>query len=213
MHDYPDTASDENFDAPDDSLRHHEFVVAEQDAGQRLDRFLAAQFPDVSRTHVRTLIDEGRVRVGGIAKKPSHHLESGETITVEIPAPPLPGVESENIPLTILYEDRDIAIVNKAAGMIVHPGAGADAGTLVAALLHRFGVEKGLSSVGGPLRPGIVHRLDKGTSGAMIIARNDAAHLKLVEEFRERRVQKTYLALLHGNAKGEKGRIELPARA
>jgi 23S rRNA pseudouridine1911/1915/1917 synthase len=210
MHDYPDTDTDDNFDAPDDSLRHHEFVVAEEDAGQRLDRFLAAQFPDVSRTHVQTLIDEGRVRVSGIAKKPSHHLESGETITVEIPAPPLPGVEAENIPLTILYEDADIAIVNKPAGMIVHPGAGADTGTLVAALLHRFGIENGLSSVGGPLRPGIVHRLDKGTSGAMVIARNDAAHLKLVEEFRERDVQKTYLALLHGNAKGEKGRIELP---
>src|ERR1700691_3644626 len=210
MHDYPDTETDENFDAPDDSLRHHEFVVSEEDAGQRLDRFLAAQFPDVSRTHVQTLIDEGRVRVGGTVKKPSHHLESGESITVEIPAPPLPGVESENIPLTILYEDHDIAIVNKAAGMIVHPGAGADSGTLVAGLSHRFGVEKGLSSVRGPLRPGIVHRLDKGTSGAMIIARNDAAHLKLVEEFRERRVQKTYLTLLHGNAKGEKGRIELP---
>jgi 23S rRNA pseudouridine1911/1915/1917 synthase len=210
MHDYSDTDTDDNFDAPDDSLRHHEFVVAEEHAGQRLDRFLATQFPDVSRTHVQTLIDEGRVRVSGIAKKPSHHLESGETITVEIPAPPLPGVEPENIPLIILYEDEDIAIVNKPAGMIVHPGAGNDTGTLVAALLHRFGVEHGLSSVGGPLRPGIVHRLDKGTSGAMIIARNDTAHLKLVEEFRARRVQKTYLALLHGNAKGKKGRIELP---
>ena len=210
MHDYSDTETDENFDAPDASLRHHEFVVSEEDAGQRLDRFLAAQFPDVSRTHVQTLIDEGRVRVSGITKKPSHHLESGETITVEIPAPPLPGVEPENIPLNFLYEDEDIAIVNKPAGMIVHPGAGADTGTLVAALLHRFGVEKGLSSVGGPLRPGIVHRLDKGTSGVMVIARNDAAHLKLVEEFRARLVQKTYLTLLHGNAKGEKGRIELP---
>ena len=90
-------------------------MVAEGDAGQRLDRFLAAQFPDVSRTHVQTLIDEGRVRVSGITKKPSHHLESGETITVEIPAPPLPGVEAENIPLDILYEDEDIAIVNKPA--------------------------------------------------------------------------------------------------
>jgi 23S rRNA-/tRNA-specific pseudouridylate synthase len=135
MHDYPDTDSDDNFDAPDDSLRHHEFVVEEEQAGQRLDRYLAAQFPDVSRTHVRALIDEGRVRVSGIAKKPAHHLESGETITVEIPAPPPPGVEPEDIPLTILYEDEDIAIVNKPAGMIVHPGAGADTGTLVAALL------------------------------------------------------------------------------
>src|SRR6202795_1629699 len=147
MHDYSDTDTDDNFDAPDDSLRHHEFVVEKEQAGQRLDRFLAAQFPDVSRTHVQTLIEEGRGRVSGVAKKPSHHLESGETITVEIPAPPLPSVEPENIPLTILYEDEDIAIVNKPAGMIVHPGAGDDTGTLVAALLHRFGIEHGLSSV------------------------------------------------------------------
>ena len=101
MHDYSDT--DDNFDAPDDSLRHHEFVVAEEHAGQRLDRFLAARFPDVSRTHVQTLIEEGRVHVSGVAKKPSHHIESGQTITVEIPAPPLPGVEPENIPLAIFF--------------------------------------------------------------------------------------------------------------
>src|SRR6202451_964600 len=131
MHDYSDTDTDDNFDAPGDSLRRHEFVGGEEHAGERLDHFLAAQFPEVSGTHVQTLIDEGRVRVSGIAKKPSPHLESGETITVEIPAPPLPGVEAENIPLTILYEDQDIAIVNKPAGMIVHPGAGADTGTLV----------------------------------------------------------------------------------
>jgi 23S rRNA pseudouridine1911/1915/1917 synthase len=190
--------------------RRSEFIVAEEQAGQRLDRFLAAQFPDISRTQVQTLIDEGRVLVSGMAKKPSHRVESGEPITVEIAPPPLPGVEAENIPLKFLYEDADIAVVNKPAGMIVHPGAGADGGTLVAALLHHFGTGGGLSSVGGPLRPGIVHRLDKGTSGAMVIARNDSAHLKMIEEFRERRVQKTYVALLHGMAKGAKGRIELP---
>ena len=159
----------------------------------------------------RSLIDEGRVRVErdrqealaspGIRR--NHHRGNSRAAAARCGSRKI-------FRLTILYEDEDIAIVNKPAGMIVHPGAGADTGTLVAALLHRFGVEKGLSSVGGPLRPGIVHRLDKGTSGAMVIARNDAAHLKLVEEFRERRVQKTYLALLHGSAKGEKGRIELP---
>jgi 23S rRNA pseudouridine1911/1915/1917 synthase len=118
-------------------------------------------------------------------------------------------VEAENIPLDILYEDQDVAVVNKPAGMIVHPGAGADAGTLVAALLYRFGA-RGLSTVGGPLRPGIVHRIDKGTSGALLIARTDMAHLKLVEDFRERRIEKTYVTLLHGKLKGESGRIELP---
>jgi 23S rRNA pseudouridine1911/1915/1917 synthase len=208
MHDYSD--ADDNFELNDDgAARRSEFMVAEDEAGQRLDRFLAAQFPDMSRTHVQTLIDEGRVLVSGISKKPSHHVESGEQIIVDIPAPALPGVEPENIPLTLLYEDADIAVINKPAGIIVHPGAGADTGTLVAALLYRLGAS-GLSTVGGPLRPGIVHRLDKGTSGAIVIARNDAAHLKLIEEFRERRVQKTYVALLHGAVKGNKGTIELP---
>jgi 23S rRNA pseudouridine1911/1915/1917 synthase len=148
--------------------------------------------------------------VNGRAKKPSYKLEAGETVEIKIPPPPLPGVEAENIPLDILYQDADVAVVNKPAGMIVHPGAGADSGTLVAALLHRFDGGKGLSMVGGPLRPGIVHRIDKGTSGALLIARTDMAHLKLVEDFRERRIQKTYVALLHGKLKGESGRIELP---
>src|SRR6202162_3455866 len=186
------------------------FDVGEQAAGQRLDRFLATHLSDMSRTHVQTLIDEGRVLVNGRAKKPSYKLEAGETVAVKIPPPPLPGVEAENIPLDILYEDADVAVVNKPAGMIVHPGAGADSGTLVAALLHRFEGGKGLSTVGGPLRPGIVHRIDKGTSGALLIARTDMAHLKLVEDFRERRIEKTYVALLHGKLKVESGRIELP---
>jgi 23S rRNA pseudouridine1911/1915/1917 synthase len=207
MRDYSDT--DDNFDLNDTgAASRSDFTVAEDQSGQRLDRFLAARFPDMSRTHLQTLIDEGRVLVSGIAKKPSHHVAFGETVTVDIPPAELPGVEPENIPLTFLYEDADIAVINKPAGIIVHPGAGADTGTLVAALLHHLGAA-GLSNVGGPLRPGIVHRLDKGTSGAIVIARNDAAHLKLIEEFRERRVQKTYVALLQGIVKGEQGTIEL----
>jgi 23S rRNA pseudouridine1911/1915/1917 synthase len=199
----------DNLEFEQDSSGQNSFVVDEVAAGQRLDRFLAANFSDMSRTHVQTLIEEGRVLVDGLAKKPSYRLESGETVVVKIPPPPLPGVEAENIALDILYEDADLAVVNKPAGMIVHPGAGAEAGTLVAALLHRYG-GKGLSTVGGPLRPGIVHRIDKGTSGALLIARSDMAHLKLVEDFRERRIEKTYVALLHGKLKGESGRIELP---
>jgi 23S rRNA pseudouridine1911/1915/1917 synthase len=194
----------------EDSSAQDGFEVAEDAAGERLDRFLATHLSAISRTHVQTLIDEGRVLVNGRAKKPSYKLEAGETVEVKIPLPPLPGVEAENIPLDILYEDADVAVVNKPAGMIVHPGAGADSGTLVAALLHRFEGCKGLSMVGGPLRPGIVHRIDKGTSGALLIARTDMAHLKLVEDFRERRIEKTYVALLHGKLKGESGRIELP---
>src|SRR3984885_13739245 len=199
-----------NFESDEDSSEHDTFAVNEEGGGQRLDRFLAVHLSDMSRTHVQSLIDEARVLVDGLAKKSSHRLEVGETVTVNIPRPPLPGVEAENIPLDIIYEDEDVAVVNKTAGMIVHPGGGADAGTLVAALLHRFGGGQGLSTVGGPLRPGIVHRIDKGTSGVLLIARNDMAHLKLVEDFRERRIEKTYAALLHGKLKGESGTIELP---
>jgi 23S rRNA pseudouridine1911/1915/1917 synthase len=187
-----------------------EFVVAAEHAGMRLDRFLAAQLPDLSRTRIQTLMDEGRVRVNGAALKPSYRVEPDEMVAVEIPPTPPPGVEPEAIPLDVLYEDEDIAVINKPANMIVHPGAGADAGTMVAALLHRFGIVDGLSTVGGPLRPGIVHRLDKGTSGALVIARTDAAHKKLVEEFRNREVEKIYVALLHGIVNGEAGRIDMP---
>jgi 23S rRNA pseudouridine1911/1915/1917 synthase len=186
------------------------FIVAAEHAGHRLDRFLASQLPELSRSRVQSLMDEGRVRVDGAARKPSHRIAAGERVTVEIPPPPPASVAPEPIPLEILYEDGDVAVVNKPAGIVVHPGAGAETGTIVAALLHRFGGIVGLSTVGGPLRPGIVHRLDKGTSGALVIARTDAAHKKLVDAFRDRLVQKTYLALLHGRAKGEAGAIELP---
>jgi 23S rRNA pseudouridine1911/1915/1917 synthase len=189
---------------------HIELIVPQDQAGERLDRFLVSQLAELSRSRIQSLVDEGFVQVDGAAMKPSYRVESGDTITVEIPATAEAGVEAEPIPLDVLYEDEDIAVIDKPAGMIIHPGAGADSGTMVAALLNRFGGMQGLSTVGGSLRPGIVHRLDKGTSGAVIIARNDAAHRKLVDEFREREVQKTYLALLHGRLKGEKGTIDLP---
>jgi 23S rRNA pseudouridine1911/1915/1917 synthase len=185
------------------------FIVTPEEAGQRLDVFLVAQLPALSRSRIQSLMEAGRVEVDGAARKASHHVEPGEVVTLEIPQPPPPGVEAEPIPLDILYEDADFAVVNKPAGMIVHPGSGVTSGTLVAALLDRFGAA-GLSSVGGPLRLGIVHRLDKETSGAIVIARNDAAHRKLVEDFRDRLVQKNYVALLHGRIKGEAGTIELP---
>jgi 23S rRNA pseudouridine1911/1915/1917 synthase len=185
------------------------FVVPAEQAGARLDRFLASQLSELSRTHIQSLMQEGRILVDGSAMKPSHRVELGATVVVEIPAPPEPGVAPEDLPLDILYEDADLAVVNKPAGMIVHPGAGAESGTLVAAILNRYGAG-GLSTIGGPMRPGIVHRLDKGTSGALVIARTDAAHRNLVEEFRTREVEKTYIALLHGKVKGESGRVELP---
>lgn len=188
--------------------QHREFIVAPDCSGQRLDRFLVSQLPELSRSRIQSLMDEGHVLVDGVARKASHHVASSETLTVEIPPARPAEVTAEPIPLDILYEDEDLAVINKPAGMIVHPGAGADAGTLVAALLNRFGGE-GLSTIGGPLRPGIVHRLDKDTSGAIVIARTDEAHRKLVDDFRERQINKTYVALLHGKIKGDSGSVEL----
>jgi len=188
-------------------LKRHRLSVSGEEAGQRLDRYLAARFPELSRTRLQELVADGHVRVGGRASKRSHQVAAGETVEIEIPPPPSPEVRPEAVPLEILYADEDLAVVNKPAGVIVHPGAAASAGTLASALLHRFGK---LSTVGGPLRPGIVHRLDRGTSGALLVARSDAAHRSLVEQFRERRIEKTYLALLHGRMKQESGRIELP---
>jgi 23S rRNA pseudouridine1911/1915/1917 synthase len=187
-----------------------EFIVTSEDAGQRLDRFLVSQLPALSRSRIQTLMDEGRVQVDAVARKASHRVESGEVVAVEVPDELPPGVELEPIPLDVLYEDEDVAVINKPAGMIVHPGAGVTSGTMVAALLHRFGGVTGLSTVGGPLRPGIVHRLDKETSGVIVVARTDAAHRKLVEDFRDRLVEKIYVALLHGKIKGDAGSVELP---
>ena len=184
------------------------FIVTSEDAAQRLDVFLVSQLPALSRSRIKALMDEGRVQVDGSARKASHHVETGEAVTIEFPDELAPGVEPESIPLDVLYEDEDVAVVNKPAGMIVHPGAGVTSGTMVAALLHRFGGVAGLSSIGGPLRPGIVHRLD--TSGAIVIARTDDVHRKLVEDFRDRLVAKTYVALLHGKIKGDAGTIALP---
>jgi 23S rRNA pseudouridine1911/1915/1917 synthase len=200
----------EKFPHEDSASERIELVVPVEQAGVRLDRFLASELAAMSRTRIQTLMEEGRVLVDGAAMKPSHKIEPGSTVLIEVPPPPAAGVEPENIPLEVLYEDHDIAIINKPAGMIVHPGAGADAGTLVAALLHRFGGIGGLSTVGGPLRPGVVHRLDKETSGVILIARNDAAHRKLVTDFQSRLIEKTYIALLHGKLKGEKGIVDLP---
>lgn len=190
--------------------RRFRFVVAPEEAEQRLDRYLAAHLAELSRTRLQALADEGRVFVDGVARKRSYRVEAGETLVVKIPPLLSEKVAPEAIPLEILYEDDDVAVVNKPAGMVVHPGAGAKTETLVNALLHHYGGGEGLSSVGGDLRPGIVHRLDRGTSGALLVARNDAAHRALAAQFRDRLVQKTYVALLHGRMESDAGRIELP---
>lgn len=169
--------------------------------------FLQERLADYSRSRVQQWVKDGRVWVNGVAGRPSYRLRGNETVEVE-PAelPPLRAVPEE-IPLRILYEDEDVIAVDKPAGMVVHAGAGARSGTLVNALLHHFG---SLSQLGGELRPGIVHRLDRYTSGVLLVARTDAAHRKLAEQFAARKVEKVYLALVHGTVKGEQGRIEKP---
>jgi 23S rRNA pseudouridine1911/1915/1917 synthase len=175
--------------------------------GARLDRFVATHCPQLSRTRVQELIEAGAVLIDGrAAKKGSVHLRGGERITVEITERPAIVAAAEAIPLDVLYEDEDVIAINKAAGMTVHAGAGATSGTLVNALLGRG---QALSQGGDPLRPGIVHRLDKETSGVILVAKNDAAHAKLGEAFRQRAVKKTYLALVQGTLKEKSGRIEL----
>ncbi len=186
-------------------------TVCSDDSGRRLDQYLAAHLPEVSRARVQQLIDKGDVLVNDTSAKASLRLRGGERIVVTGPpaAPPLRAI-AEEIPLDIVYEDDDLAIVNKPAGMMVHAGAGAtedarNRGTLVNALLHRF---QALSGVGGELRPGIVHRLDRGTSGLMVVAKNDEAHRRLARQFSGREVHKTYVALLHGWPKKDRGTIQ-----
>ena len=183
--------------------------VAPDAAGKRLDQFLVAHL-NVSRARVQQLISEEKVLVNDTPAKSSIKLRGGERISVlgEAERPPLRAI-AEDIPLDIVYEDDDLAIINKAAGMMVHAGAGStedlrNRGTLVNALLHHFG---SLSAVGGEMRPGIVHRLDKETSGLIVVAKNDEAHRKLAAQFARREIKKTYIALVHGWPKKDRGTI------
>jgi len=177
------------------------------DAGKRLDQMLHERLPRFSRSRIQEWIKSGRVLVDGAPGRPSRVVRGAEIIELE-PAQPAPlHAAPEDIPLTVLYEDEDLVAVDKPAGMVVHAGAGVHSGTLVNALLHRFAA---LSGVGGPLRPGIVHRLDRYTSGVLLVAENDAAHQQLAAQFSGRRVEKVYLALVHGRVAPESGRIERP---
>jgi 23S rRNA pseudouridine1911/1915/1917 synthase len=175
------------------------------DAGKRLDRLIHERMPEFSRSRIQEWIKDGRVLVNGASGRASHVVRAGDAIEVEpAAARPLYAV-AEDIPLRILYEDDDVVAIDKPAGMVVHAGAGVHSGTLVNALLHRFGA---LSGVGGPLRPGIVHRLDRFTSGVLLVAKNDTAHQRLAAQFSGRQVEKIYLALVHGVVQQENGRIE-----
>lgn len=192
------------------STLHRVFETPLEAAGQRLDRFLAAQLDGVSRSRVQLLLDQHSVTVDGRTEKASWKLRGGERIEISGDPHPAPlKAVPEAIPLDVVYEDADMAVINKPAGMMVHAGSGStedvrSRGTLVNALLHRFST---LSSTGGQLRPGIVHRLDKDTSGLIVVAKNDRAHAALGAMFAGRRVKKTYFALVHGMLERERGTV------
>ncbi len=184
-----------------------EFVVPAEAAGERLDVYLAAQMPDWSRSQIQRLIRQGLVTLGGVLpRKAGKEVEAGARIKVQAEREEL-RASPEDLPLAIVYEDADILVVNKSAGMVVHIGAGVKSGTLVNALLHHVAT---LSGAGGETRPGIVHRLDKMTSGLVIVAKNDTAHRRLAEQFKSRQVHKTYVALVHGRVAKANGEINLP---
>ena len=182
------------------------WIVGEGDAGERLDLSLSA-IADISRSQARRWIDEGLVRVNGDACRPSHRVQTGDLLEATAPEPLPSPLEPEPIPLSILYEDDDLIVVDKPAGLVVHPAPGHAGGTLVNALLHHCGL---LAGIGGVLRPGIVHRLDKGTSGVLVVAKHDAAHRHLAAQFHDHTIEREYRALVRGLPGAEAGRIDRP---
>jgi 23S rRNA pseudouridine1911/1915/1917 synthase len=184
----------------------HSLIVAPEDAGVRIDRYLVGVLPGQSRSQVQRLIKDGKVQIAAQAVKSNRVVHAGEEIDVEIPQPTSAVPEPEALDVDVVYQDSDLVVVNKPAGMVVHPAAGHASGTLVNALLHQI---KDLSGIGGELRPGIVHRLDRGTSGLMVVAKNDKAHVELARQFHDREVEKEYVALVWGVVQAGK-RIDLP---
>ncbi|MEJ0090980.1 MAG: RluA family pseudouridine synthase [Limisphaerales bacterium] len=187
------------------ATRTENFIVEKSLPSERLDKFLCDKFPAASRGALQRLIEEGHIRVNGKAVKPTHHPHAGEEIYVHWPEAKPAEAQPEKIPLDILFEDKSLLVVNKPAGLVVHPAAGHEEHTLVNALLHHC--KGSLSGIGGVARPGIVHRLDKETSGCLVIAKNDETHIALAEQFAEREVKKIYHALVCGEPARDSGEI------
>ncbi|KLO23905.1 MULTISPECIES: RluA family pseudouridine synthase [unclassified Marinitoga] len=185
------------------------FLVTNRENGWRLDKFVVEKVPDwISRNYVQKAIKQGQIIVNGELKKPAYKIKSGEIVSIEVPdKPPIIEVIPEKIPLNVIYEDKDIIVINKPPDMIVHPVFNKVSGTLVNALLYHC---KDLKGIGGEVRPGIVHRLDKNTSGVIIVAKNDLAQQSLSSQFKDRKTKKTYIALVKGILKQKYGEINAP---
>lgn len=185
-----------------------EYFTVENEEGMRIDKYLAINLPDISRSHIQKLIKDDLVMVDKKPVKANYRLSLSDRIEVMIPEPEEPEILPENIPLDILYEDRDIIIVNKPKQMVVHPAPGHPSGTLVNALMYHCGQE--LSGINGVMRPGIVHRIDMDTTGSLLVCKNDMAHQKLAEQLKEHSITRIYKAVVHGNIKEDEGTVNAP---
>ncbi|MBP2649811.1 MAG: rluD 2 [Firmicutes bacterium] len=181
--------------------------VDETDKNERLDVFVANHIPEFSRSHFQKLITAGQITVQGKVVKANYKVQPNERIAVTLPEPAMVEIVAEDIPLDILFEDKDVIVINKARGMVVHPAVGNYQGTLVNALLKHC---NDLSGINGEIRPGIVHRLDKDTSGVMMVAKNDAAHINLAEQIKNHTAGRKYISVVHGNIASEEGFIDAP---
>lgn len=188
----------------------HHFTVSPEEADSRLDSYVAGKLPELSRTMVSRLIEGNEITLNGATIKPGIRVKAGDSVSVNIPPPRPMDILPEEIPLDILYEDEDLLVINKANGMVTHPAPGSREHTLVNAILAHCGNE--LSGIGGVERPGIVHRLDKDTTGLLVVAKNDLAHQSLSSQIASREAQRRYLALIWGNPSFERARVEAPIR-
>lgn len=180
-------------------------ITNEDQKGLRLDVFLLEKHPEFSRSHIKNLIEKGLVKVNGKVVKAGYALKNGENIEIEVQKPEAISTDAEDIDFEIVYQDEDLAVINKPQGLVVHPCSSTKSGTLVNGLLYKI---KDLSGINGQLRPGIVHRLDKDTSGLLVVAKNDFAHVRLAEQIKNKTCHRNYLAVLDGNLKENEGRIE-----
>ena len=185
-----------------------ECFVTEETAGDRIDKFLAEQYEELSRSFLQKLLKSGEVMVGGCPVKASYKVTEGDQISFEVPEAVEPEIVPEEIPLDILYEDHDVILVNKPKGMVVHPGAGHYSGTLVNALLYHCG--DSLSGINGVMRPGIVHRIDRDTTGSLLVCKNDLAHRSIAEQLKVHSITRKYRAIVYGNIKEDEGTIDAP---
>lgn len=185
-----------------------EYIVSQEEKGKRLDTYIPSVDTDITRTSAQRLIEDGNILVNGKNAKVSYKIQENDKISVEIPKPKQIELKAQNIPIEIIYEDSDIIVVNKPKGMVVHPANGNPDGTLVNAIMAIC--KDSLSGIGGEIRPGIVHRIDKDTSGLLIVAKNDNAHVKMSEQIKNHEVKKTYIALVRGVFKENEATIDMP---